>query len=258
MPEVLTIDQIEKVWRQIEEVARPPYAQSWGWIENWLASLDHLPALAVITGDGGTPIAAAFEEQPVLRTPALPPLGCSGDDYRIVLDREIAVPHVDLEAARCVEGGYASMLPAPIRAHLRHARIHCEDLHVETATAAQPAHAVYDELLDLKGARDDAFYRRLIDQRAPAGEIQLLRVRADDTTVGCLFDITWHDHVVAQLAAFASASDADLCHAAAIEHDASLGFAFYELHPDDARLATGETRRTLLRFQRRVQHKLAG
>ncbi|HET9483023.1 MAG TPA: hypothetical protein VFO79_03630, partial [Xanthomonadales bacterium] len=99
-----TREEMEKIWRQIEAVARPPYAQSWGWIENWLAFLDHAPALAVIHDDAGAPIAAAFEDQPVLRAPAFPALGCTGPDYRIVLDRELVVPHVDLEAVRCVEG----------------------------------------------------------------------------------------------------------------------------------------------------------
>ena len=253
-----TREEMEKIWRQLEVGARPPYTQSWGWIENWLASLDHEPPLAVIYDDSGAPIAAAFEDQPVLRAPAFPALGSSGSDYRITLDRELAVPHVDLDAVRCVEGGFASMLPAPIRAHLLHARVQCGDLHVEAASDAPRAHAMFDELLDLKGAYDSAFHRRLIDQRAPAGEIQLLRVRGDDATLGVLFNVTWHDRVVAQLAAFATAGDADLCHAAAVEHDAARGFAFYELVPADARLATGETRRVLLRFERRVQHRLAG
>ena len=253
-----TREEIEKIWRQIETSARPPYVQSWGWIENWLASLDQQPPLAVIHDEAGAPIAAAFEDQPVLRAPGFPALGCTGADFRIVLDRELAVPCIDLEAVRGVEGGYASMLPAPIRAHLLHARVQHEELHVEAASDAPRAHAIFDELLELKGAHDNVFFRRLIDQRAPSGEIQLLRVRANDTTLGCLFNATWHDHVIGHLAAFASAGDADLCYSAAVEHDAARGFAFYELPTADARLATGETRRVLLRFERRVQHKLAG
>ena len=34
-------DLIGAIWRRLEAVARPPYAQSWGWIENWLASLEN-------------------------------------------------------------------------------------------------------------------------------------------------------------------------------------------------------------------------
>lgn len=262
MTEVVVVDaadRIETIWRGLERVAHPPYVQSWGWIENWLASLDHQPVLYAIVDETG-PIAAAFADLPVLRGPAFPALGASGHGYRIVVDAERsgAIPHVDLEAARAVEGGYASMLPAQVRAHLLHARAQAGEISIECATDAPRAHAIFDELLDLRGAKDNAFFRRLIDQRAPAGEIQLLRIRAHDATLGCLFNVTWHDHVVAQVAGFASAGDADLCHAAAIDNDANRGFAFYELQPADARLATGETRRVCLRFEHTVAHKLAG
>lgn len=249
---------IERIWRALEAVARPPYTQSWGWIENWIAAQRATPTLAVIVDDDGAPLAAAFDDQPVLRAPAFPALGTSTPTYRVMLDRELVLPHVDLEAIRGVEGGYPSMLPAAIRAHLRHDRAQHDEIVVEAASDGPRAHVFFDELLALAGASDDAFYRRLIDQRAPAGEIQLLRIRAEDTTLGCLFNITWHDHVICQRAAFTTLRVADLCHAAAIEHEAARGFAFYELLPRDARLATGESRRVVLRLERRMQHKLAG
>jgi hypothetical protein len=249
---------IETIWRGLEAVARPPYTQSWGWIENWLAAHDTPPPLAVIHDRAGVPIAAAFDDQPVLRAPAFPELGAVRETYRVAVDREVVQPHVDLEAVCGVDGGYASMLPAAIRAHLAHDRAQHGELVVETASDGPRAHVIFDELLALQGAPDDKFYRRLIDQRAPAGEIQLVRVRADDVTLGCLFNVAWHDHVVTLLAAFAAARDADICHAAAVEHAAARGFAIYELRTADARLATGETRRVVLRLDHRVQHKLAG
>src|SRR5690349_19169424 len=53
--------RVESIWRSLEAVARPSYFLSWGWIENWLASLpiDELPSLAVLH-ERGAPSAAFF------------------------------------------------------------------------------------------------------------------------------------------------------------------------------------------------------
>src|SRR5436190_7249690 len=111
----------ERVWRHLEALARPPYSLSWGWIENWIASLSRAPTLAVVFDDDGEPIAAAFEDLPVLRAPSFPELGMlSAEAFRVVIDREHAAHHVDLDTVRAVEGGYLSMLPAAMRAHLHH------------------------------------------------------------------------------------------------------------------------------------------
>jgi CelD/BcsL family acetyltransferase involved in cellulose biosynthesis len=249
-------DRIEEVWRRLETTARPSYSQSWGWIENWLSTQDH-PLLDVVLEDG-EPIAAAFDGMPVLRAPSFPALGMQGADFRVVVDREIGTPLVDLDTVRAAEGGYLATLPSAIRAHLAHTRLQLGELEVEAATDAVRAHVVFDELLDLKGAPDDAFFRRLITQRAPSGEIQLLRIRARNTTLGCLYNVMWHDHAAYQLAGYAALEDADVCHVAAIEHNANRGMAFYELQHADARLATGETRRVILRLYRRQRIKLAG
>ena len=244
-------DLIAAIWQRLEAVARPPYALSWGWIENWLASLENRPSLTVVHDGAGEPVAAAFDDMPVLRAPAFPALGMSTSEFRAVVDREVATPHVDLETVRAVEGGYVSTRPAVVRAGLMHARLQAGELDIESATDAPRAHAFMDELLDLKGAPDNPMFRRLIDQRAPFGEIQLLRVRAGDATLGCFYNVTWQNRVAYQLTAFATATDADLCHTTAIEYNAAHGCAFYELHPDDARLSTGETRHVVLRLQRR-------
>jgi hypothetical protein len=250
--------EIERIWRRLETVARPPYTQSWGWIENWLSTLDHMPALYAVC-DHHEPLAAAFDGTPVLRSPAFPELGASTPDFRIVVERDSVTPHVDLEMVRAVEGGYISTRPSQMRACLLHTRLQAGELEVEAATDAPHAHTLFDELLALRGARDDASYRRLIDQRAPYGEIQLLRIRANGATLGCFYSVMWHERIAYQLAGFATIADADLCHTAAIEHNAARGFTFYELHPEDTRLATGETRRKVLKLQRRwVSSRLAG
>ena len=66
--------QIEPTWRALEERASAPYFLSWGWIENWLASLParHRPHLAVMI-DRGNIVAACFvSRRAMLRHHALP------------------------------------------------------------------------------------------------------------------------------------------------------------------------------------------
>jgi Acetyltransferase (GNAT) domain len=251
-------DQIERVWQRIEAAARPPYALSWGWIENWLASLERVPLLQVIHDHDGEPIAAAFDDMPVLRTPAFPALGVVEPEFRVFVDREIAAPHVDLETVRAVEGGFVSTRPAVMRGHLRHTQKQLGECEVETVTDGARAQARFDDLLALDGSFDNDLLRRLIDRRAARGEIQLARVRFGEATAAYFYSVIYHDHIAYQRAAFAPDAHPDLCHAAVIEHAAARGLAFYELHPDDARLATGESRHLVLRLQRRDTSRLAG
>jgi hypothetical protein len=250
---------VEPIWRHLESLARPPYVQSWGWVENWLAMQSQRPPLLVIHDDTGAPLAAAFDGMPLLRAPAFPALGLACDQFRVVVDREVTESHVDLDTVRAVEGGYLATLSPQIRAHLAHARRLVGDIEIEAVTDGPRCHAILDELLELNGARDDQFFRRLIDQRAPYSEIQLQRIRANDRTLGCFYNITWHDQVCYQLCAFASIDDADLCHAAAIEHAAAGGFTFYQLQRARTHLATGSTHRVWLRLEH-AEHavKLAG
>jgi Acetyltransferase (GNAT) domain len=250
-------EQIEQVWRHIEATARPPYALSWGWVENWLASLERVPPLQVVRDHDGEPIAAAFGDMPVLRSPAFPALGVAAPEFRVVVDREIATPHVDLETVRAVEGGYLSTRPAVMRAHLQHTRKRLGELEIEVATDGARAHAMFDDLLALDGSFDNDLLRRLIDQRAPRGEIQLVRIRFREAIAAYFYSVLYHDRIAYQRAAFAPDAHPDLCHAAAIEHAAARGLAFYELHPDDARLATGESRQLVLRLQRGDASRLA-
>lgn len=56
--------RVEPIWRALEAQAQPSYSLTWGWIENWLATLpaETRPALAVIS-NGGEPAAAFFLAQ---------------------------------------------------------------------------------------------------------------------------------------------------------------------------------------------------
>src|SRR5262249_23129256 len=107
----------------------------------------------------------------------------------------------------------------------------------------------------------EKLHRRLITERLRHGEIQLVRVRADDRTVGCLYNFVYRGRVSFYQSGFAHSDDphvnpAYICHAAAVELSAAAGHAVYDLVSDDAdyarHLATGESRVVWLRVQRRL------
>lgn len=60
--------RVERIWRALEAHAQPSYFLSWGWIENWLASLpaEETPSLAVVH-EGDEPSAAFFLAQRKVR-----------------------------------------------------------------------------------------------------------------------------------------------------------------------------------------------
>ena len=107
--------------------------------------------------------------------------------------------------------------------------------------------------------RVEAFHRRLIAQRMAHGEIQLVRVRAGGSTLGCLYNFVYRGHVLFYQCGLASFDDPHikpgyLCHAAAVEYNALAGHAIYDLLGGQARykdnLATGMNRLVWLRVQR--------
>src|SRR5690349_8136854 len=56
--------RVEPIWRALEAQAQPSYFLTWGWVENWLATLPFhaRPTLAVLS-NGGEPAAAFFLAQ---------------------------------------------------------------------------------------------------------------------------------------------------------------------------------------------------
>lgn len=188
------------------------------------------------------------------------------------IDRASTAPYVDLAKVRA-RGDYLALLGASTRAQLRRARKTCGPLRTERANSAGEALAIYEEMVALHAeswrARGspgafadpwfDAFHRRLIAERHGAGEIDLVRVRAGERTVGCLYNFVWRGRVVFYQSGLAPPRDHHdkpgyLCHAAAIEAAAAAGHETYDFLAGSAdyktRLATDETTLVWARIQR--------
>jgi len=193
--------------------------------------------------------------------------------YRVRVEREASAPFVDLAAVRAARGDYLSLLGSSTRTQLRRARRIVGPLTVEIANDDRTALDIWGDLLRLharrwaargmRGAFADPwfeqFHRRLILTRLRHGEIQLLRVRAADRTIGCLYNFVYGGRVLFYQSGFAlheapHVKPGYLTHAAAVEHNARLGHAVYDMlggsEAYKERLATGSTRLVWLRVQR--------
>jgi hypothetical protein len=189
------------------------------------------------------------------------------------VDRRVEGPFVDLERVRAAHDGYPSLLHPNSRTQVRRAIRAFGPAQIEIATTAREAFDIYEELVRLharhwneRGERGafadpwiDRFHRRLIADRLPQGEIQLLRVRAGGETVGCLYNLVSHGRVLFYQGGLATFADPHrkagyLCHALAIELAARAGHRAYDFLGGDARykrsLATDATELVWARVQR--------
>src|SRR5262249_30496669 len=159
---------------------------------------------------------------------------------RVRSDSRVPAPAVDLAKVR--DGGdYLKLLGGSTRSQiLRSQKLYGArgKLALEVAASLDQARSVFDELVALhrQAWRDRGeagaflpfvhdFHRRLIERRFAAGEIQLLRVRAGDTTVGCLYNFVWRGDVLFYQSGLAYETDGQLkprpgCHPPAIHHAA--------------------------------------
>ena len=192
--------------------------------------------------------------------------------YRVRIDRSVPAYLVGLADVRA--RGFLPLVSSQTRSQIRRAQKQAGALAVEVATDLVQANAIYDELVTLHGAQwrakgkpgafadpwFDRFHRRLIAQRFAAGEIQLVRVRANDQTIGCLYNFVFRGRVLQYQSGFRGYGDARmkpgfLCHTAAIEHCARAGLEIYDLLGGDMRykksLATGASTLVWARVQRR-------
>ncbi|MEJ7602539.1 MAG: GNAT family N-acetyltransferase [Kofleriaceae bacterium] len=203
---------------------------------------------------------------------------------RVRVDKELAVPFVDLELVRAASAGYLSMLTPQMRTQIRRTQREVGEVELEVARDHTHALDIYRELLQLHtkrahalgkpGTFSDAFHecvhRRLIETQHPHGAIQLLRLTASGVTLGCLYNFVYRGRVLCYQAGFEQFEDkhiqpSSLCHALAIEHNAAAGAAIYDLLADPGRghraLATGVTHLVWLRVQRKlarfgIEHRL--
>lgn len=210
--------------------------------------------------------ACAIEAFAALARTALDP------DLRVRIDRDVASYHIDLDKVRAQ--GYVPLLGPSTRAQIRKAQRAASDVTFEIARDDREAHDIYDELVALHqrswrmrghpGAFADPwfdrFHRRLIAKRFRHGEIQLIRLRTKDLTIGCLYNFVSAGRVLFYQCGFGAPPDRHirpgyLCHSHAIEYCAREGLAIYDLLGGDARykqsLATDESRLVWGRVQRR-------
>jgi hypothetical protein len=214
---------------------------------------------------------------PAIDRHAFPDLvdGAEQGGYRVRVDHAVASPYVDLDRVRAAPGGYLSLLGASTRAQLRRARraFGPRELELDVAADWPQARAIFDELIFLHertwrargqvGAFGDPwflrFHERLIDTRFRTGELQLLRLRAGTTTIGCLYNLIANGRVMFYQSGLGAFTDPHvkagyLCHAAAVEHAARAGHAVYDLLGGVARykqcLATDHVQLAWIRLQR--------
>jgi hypothetical protein len=168
--------------------------------------------------------------------------------YRLLIANRIPAPYVDLGMAR--QKDYLALLSANTRSQVRR----CYKLYgargpLQTEIAADAASAldIFGEMVELhqrwwqrrgqKGAFASSyftgFHRSLIERRFAAGEIQLIRVRCADETVGCLYNFVWNGTVSFYQSGFRMEDDNRLkpgfiCHTEAVRHSAERGHAIYD------------------------------
>lgn len=196
------------------------------------------------------------------------------DGARLRVDSRVPSPVVDLDKARAA-GEYLKLVGGSTRSQIKKSlKLYGARGKVAIEAAASPAQAVamFDELVALHRrawqARGEAgaflpfvhaFHRRLIERRFDSGEVQLLRIRAGDATIGCLYNFVWLGEVAFYQSGLAYEADGKLkpglvCHALAIEHNAKAGHRWYDFLAGDARykhsLATDARALVWLRFQR--------
>jgi len=201
--------------------------------------------------------------------------GLAADPARLWMriDRRVPCPMVDLAKVRDA-GDYLKLLGGSTRSQIRRAqKLYGArgKLALDVASSPAEARAIFDELVALHrrswSERGQAgaflpfvhgFHERLIERRFSAGEIQLLRVRAGDATVGCLYNLVWQGDVSFYQSGLAYETDSKLkpglvCHALAIDHDARAGHRWYDFLAGESRykqsLATDARALVWLRIQ---------
>lgn len=181
-----------------------------------------------------------------------------------VQQRECAV--VPLQTVRDRSGDYVGLLSVKRRAHIRRSLRACAEwgpLSVSVADDPVSAFECFERLVQLHRQRRAAlgqpssfdtphslsFHRRLIGAALPRGEVQLLRVRAGEHDIGCLYSFVHRGRVSLYQSGYdyaridARFSPGLVTLAAGIEHNARLGLDCFDFLAGDAfykrTLATG-------------------
>lgn len=173
-------------------------------------------------------------------------------------------------------GDYLSLLSANTRAQIhRSCRLygHPESLGCEVASDPQSAIDIYHELIGLhqdtwaNRNKEGAFFsdfmrqfhRQLIQSRFEHDEIQLIRIKCKNNTIGCLYNFVYRNNVYFYQSGIHYASDKQLkpgliTHVEAIQYNATAGHKTYDFLGGDSRykmsLATHHNRLISVRLQK--------
>ena len=198
--------------------------------------------------------------------------------YKTIIKDDMIVqsPFVDLDMVRARGGDYLSLLSANTRSQINRSYRLCDKIapvQLEVARDRQSAMNIYHELVAL---HDDAwtnrgqegafssdylfqFHKQLIQSRFEYDEIQLLRIKCADKTIGCLYNFVYKNNVYFYQSGINYNLDKRLkpglvIHVEAVRHNATLDHKTYDFLGGGSRykmsLATHHNRLIWIRLQK--------
>jgi hypothetical protein len=170
--------------------------------------------------------------------------------YKTIVDDDLASPFVDLDRVRARDGDYLSLLSANTRSQIHRSYRLFEKtapVQLEVARDIRNAMDMYHELVNLheetwtNRSREGAFssdymfqfHKQLIQSRFEYDEIQLLRIRCENNTIGCLYNFIYKNNVYFYQSGMNYNLDKRLkpglvAHVEAIRHNATAGHKTYD------------------------------
>lgn len=203
------------------------------------------------------------------------------DSYHVIIEEESPSPYVDLDLVRAKAGNYLSLLSSNTRSQIKRSYRLYESrgpILMDVARNLEEALEIFDEMtrlhLRLWEQRDKRtplssdyvydFHKQLIQKRFEQGEIQLLRIRAGQMTIGCLYNFIFNRKVYFYQSGMNYERDKRLkpgfvSHVEAVKYNAEVGLSFYDflggyerykmsLATDEKRLIWAKIQKPLLRF----------
>ena len=195
---------------------------------------------------------------------------------KIIMDDDLLSHFVDLDVVRQRGGDYLSLLSANTRTHIHRSYRLCEQIapvRFEVACDIRSAMDIYHELVRLHTDRWEnrrlegafssnylfQFHSRLIQRRFNDNEIQLLRIKSGDNTLGCLYNFVYKNSVYFYQSGNNYNLDKRLkpgllAHVEAIRYNAAIGHKVYDFLGGESRykmsLATHHNRLIWIRLQK--------
>ncbi|MCI5164818.1 MAG: GNAT family N-acetyltransferase [Candidatus Electrothrix sp. GM3_4] len=196
--------------------------------------------------------------------------------FSYVADEVTVSPYVDLEKVRQTDGDYLSLLSSNTRSQIRRSFRVLEKIgpvELEVPDELDHGFAIYYEMVSLHQIiweeRGEAgvfssqlfnkFHERLIHNCFDKGEIQLLRIHAGGSTVGCLYNFLWQRRIYFYQCGFnysfgKKVQPGLVSHVLAVQYNSEQGYNVYDFLAGDARykksLATDYNKMSWGRIQR--------